>query len=214
MHFDHVTVIGLAGGAFYLASHFMRGMVPLRILSLFSNVALIVYSVLHLEFDLARLVVAPEFLLNTILLPMNARRLVEILRLTKQIEQVTGKSPVSEWLLPHMHLHEHAAGHVLFRRGDKADEIYYVASGTLRLEEVGATIGPGELVGEIGLFAPDKVRTMTIVCDTDCELYQMTDEQIYRLYYQNPKLGFYFMKLIVERLMRDIERHKATAQAG
>ena len=47
---------------------------------------------------------------------------------------------------------------------------------------------------------------MTVVCDTDCELYQMTDAQIYRLYYQNPKLGFFFMRLIVERLLRDVKR--------
>jgi CRP/FNR family transcriptional regulator, cyclic AMP receptor protein len=214
MHFDLITAIGLLGGAFYLASHFMRGMVPLRTLSLCSNVALITYALFEKHFDWHELVVLPEFLLNTILLPMNAKRLIEILRLTKQIEAVTEKSPVSEWLLPHMHLHKHHAGHVLFHEGDKADEIYYVASGTLKLEGVGATIGAGELIGEIALFSPEKKRTLTVICETDCELYQMTDEQIYRLYYQNPKLGFYFMKLIVERLLRDVQRHKAAAQAG
>ncbi len=214
MHFDLITVIGLLGAAFYLASHFMRGMVPLRVLSLCSNVALIVYSVFHLEFDIGKLAVLPEFLLNAILLPVNARRLLEILRLTKEIEKVTEKSPVSDWLLPHMHMHKHKAGHVLFREGDKADEIYYVASGTLRLEGVGTTIGPDNLVGEIALFSPDKKRTLTVVCETDCDLYMMTDEQIYQLYYQNPKLGFYFMKLIVERLLRDVQRHKAAAQAA
>ena len=214
MHFDLITAIGLLGGAFYLASHFMRGMVPLRTLSLCSNVALITYALFEKHFDWQELVVLPEFLLNTILLPMNAKRLVEILRLTKQIEQVTEKSPVSEWLLPHMHLHKHHAGHVLFRQGDEADEIFYVASGTLKLEGIGATIGAGELIGEIALFSAEKKRTLTIVCETDCELYTMTDEQIYRLYYQNPKLGFYFMKLIVERLMRDVQRHKLAAEAA
>ncbi len=212
MHIDLITIIGLAGGAFYLASHFMRGMVPLRILSLCSNVALIVYSVFHLKFDFSQLIVQPEFLLNTILLPMNARRLIEILRLTRQIEQATERSPVSEWLLPNMHLHKHKAGHVLFRQGDKADELFYVASGTLRLEGVGVTIGAGNLIGEIGVFSPERLRTMTVICESDCELYQMTDEQIYRMYYQDPRLGFYFMKLIVERLLSDIQRNKAAAQ--
>ncbi|HYN60454.1 MAG TPA: cyclic nucleotide-binding domain-containing protein [Rubrivivax sp.] len=214
MHFDFITFIGLIGGAFYLASHYMRAMVPLRILSLVSNILLIIFSVFHLEFDWAKLIVSPEFLLNSILLPMNAKRLVEIMRLTREIEKVTEKSPVSEWLLPHMHMHKHHAGHVLFREGDKADEIYYVASGTLRLEGIGATIGPDNLVGEIALFSPSKKRTLTVVCETDCELYMMTAEQIYQLYYQNPKLGFYFMKLIVERLLRDVERHKAAALAA
>ncbi len=212
MHFDFITVIGLLGGAFYLASHFMRGMVPLRVLSLCSNVALITYAVGHMKFNWAALAVSPEFLLNVILLPMNAKRLLEILRLTKQIEAVTERSPVSEWLIPHMHMHKYHAGHVLFREGDEADEIYYVASGKLRLEGIGATIGPDNLIGEIALFSPEKKRSLTVVCETDCELYTMTDEQIYRLYYQNPKLGFYFMKLIVERLLSDVQRHKAAAQ--
>ena len=40
----------------------------------------------------------------------------------------------------------------------------------------------------------------------------MTDEQIYQLYYQNPKLGFYYA--VVARLLADVQRHKAAAQAG
>jgi CRP-like cAMP-binding protein len=140
--------------------------------------------------------------------------LVEILRLTRQIEAVVDKSPLSEWLVPHMHLHHFPAGHVLFREGDPADEICYVASGTLSLPGAGTTIGPDNLVGEIGLFSAQKQRTLTVVCETDCELYTMTDEQIYRLYYQNPKLGFYFIRLIVGRLLADVARHKAAAAAG
>jgi len=98
------------------------------------------------------------------------------------------------------------AGEVLFRKGDLADEIVYIASGQLRLQEHGELLGPGDLIGEIGLFSPDKRRTQSIVCETDGELYRMTGEMIYRLYYQNPKLGFYFMRLVVKRLLRDIQR--------
>lgn len=47
---------------------------------------------------------------------------------------------------------------------------------------------------------------MTVICDTDYELYKMTDQMIYRLYYQNPKLGFFFIRLIVERLLADVRR--------
>ena len=34
----------------------------------------------------------------------------------------------------------------------------------------------------------------------------MTDEMIYRLYYQNPILGFYLMRLVVQRLLGDVQR--------
>jgi CRP/FNR family transcriptional regulator, cyclic AMP receptor protein len=206
MHFDIITAIGMLGGLFYLASHYMKNMVPLRVLALASSGLLMIFSVLHTHFDITQLILLPEFFLNVILLPINAKRLIEILRLTKQIEQATVESPVTEWLLPHMHLRKHKAGDVLFRKGDPADEILYVSSGKLKLQEIDHVIGPGELIGEIGLFSPEKARTMTVVCDTNCELYQMTDQQIYRLYYQNPKLGFFFMRLIVERLLRDIKR--------
>lgn len=208
MHFDITTAIGMIGGVFYLASHYMRNMVPLRVLALASSVLLLTFSVLHTEFDVEKFILLPEFILNAILLPINAKRLAEIIRLTKQIERATVESPVTEWLLPHMHLFKHKAGEVLFRKGDVADKIVYVASGTLKLQGIDHCIGPGELIGEIGLFSAEKVRTMTVVCDTDCELYQMTDQQIYRLYYQNPKLGFFFMRLIVERLLRDVKRRE------
>jgi hypothetical protein len=206
MHFDITTAIGMLGGVFYLASHYMKAMVPLRALALVSSVLFVIFSLLHTNFDLTKLIVLPEFIVNAILLPINLKRLGEINRLTKQIEQATVESPVTEWMLPHMHLRKHKAGEVLFRKGDVADELVYVASGKLKLEDIDHVIGPGELIGEIGLFSAEKVRTLTVVCETDCELYQMTDQQIYRLYYQNPKLGFFFMRLIVERLLRDIKR--------
>lgn len=206
MHFDITTAIGMLGGAFYLASHYMKNMVSLRVLALASNGLLIIFSILHTHSHIAELILLPEFFLNAILLPINAKRLREILRLTKQIEQATVESPVTEWLLPLMHLHKHKAGEVLFYKGDMADEILYVASGKLRLQEIDHVIGPGELIGEIGLFSPERIRTMTVICETDCELYQMTGEEIYQLYYQNPKLGFFFMRLIVERLLRDVKR--------
>jgi hypothetical protein len=206
MQFDIATAIGFLGGAFYLASHYQKDMVSLRVLALASNVLFLTFGLLHAHFDIMELIGMPENILNAILLPVNAKRLSEILRLTKQIEQATVESPISEWLLPHMHLHKHKAGDVLFRKGDPAHEIVYVAEGRLKLQEVDHYLGAGELIGEIGLFSGAKVRTMTVVCETDCELYKMTDEMMYHLYYQNPKLGFFFMRLIVERLLRDVQR--------
>ena len=206
MRFDIITIIGILAGAFYIASQFQKDMISLRVLALVSNVLYLIYSPLHTDYQITHLIVMPTFLVNLILLPINAKRLLEIIRLTKQIEQATVESPVTEWLLPHMHLRKHKAGSVLFRKGDKADELMYVASGKLKLQGIDHFIGPGELIGEIGLFSSEKIRTLTVECDTDCELYHMTDEQMYRLYYQHPKLGFFFMKLIVERLLRDVKR--------
>ena len=206
MNIDLTTIIGLLGCLFYLASHSQKEMISLRVLAVASNVLFIIFSVLHADFDISQLIHMPEFLLNAVLLPINSKRLLEIIQLTKQIAQATVESPVSEWLLPHMYLRKYRAGQVLFRKGDVAYEIIYVAMGRLKLQEIDHYLGPGELIGEIGLFSAEKVRTMTVICETDCELYEMTDEMIYRLYFKNPKLGFFFMRLIVQRLLADVRR--------
>ncbi len=199
-------ILGAIAAALSLASFLQKSMVPLRGFAMASNVFYIAYCYLGASW--------PDLILQLCLLPLNTKRLLEIRKLTAEMKQATEDSPVSEWLLPNMDRRAFKAGEVLFRKGDAADSMIYVASGEVRMEGLGQTLGPGELIGEIGLFSPEKKRTQTIVCHTDCVLYRMTDEMMYQLYYQNPKLGFYFMRLIVGRLQRDIERERAAQAAG
>lgn len=203
---DPGNVLGLLGVAFCFASFVMKSMLPLRALALGSNVCFIAYGFVESLW--------PSLVLNTVLLPVNAKRLWEIEQLSKEIARATRDSPVSQWLLPHMSQRSFKAGEVLFRKGDAADYLVYIASGQLRLVEAGQVIGPGELVGEIGLFSPEKRRTQTMVCETDGELYWMTDEMIFRLYYQNPKLGFFLMRLVAERLLKDVQRQQVKPVAA
>jgi CRP-like cAMP-binding protein len=184
----------------------MKSMLPLRAFALASNLFFIAYGYLDLLW--------PVLILHACLLPLNVKRLLDILKLTADIKRATEISPVSQWLLPHMNRRLVKAGEVLFRKGDTADSMFYVASGELRMEGVDQRLGSGELIGEIGLFSPDRKRTQTITCHTDGELYSMTDEMVYRLYYQNPKLGFYFMRLIIGRLQRDIASERVARAAG
>jgi hypothetical protein len=199
---DAGTVIGLLGVGFAFASFVMKGMLPLRTLAIAGNLCFVAYG--YMESLL------PSLVLNLALLPVNVLRVVEIRRMTAAIARATEQSPVSQWLLPHMQRRAFKAGDVLFRKGDAAKEVYYVSSGQVRIEEDDRLLGAGELIGEIGLFAPDRRRTKTIVCHTDGDLYRMSDEMIYQLYYQNPALGFYFMRLVMQRLFRDLSREAGT----
>lgn len=199
-------LLGVIAAVLSLVSFMQKSMLPLRRFAIASNVFFIVYGFL--------MSIWPAFFLHIILLPLNTKRLLEIRRLTAEIKKATETSPVSKWLLPHMTRRAAKAGAVLFRKGDAADSMIYIASGEVRMDGLSETLGPGELIGEIGLFSPEKKRTQTLSCHTDCELYSMTDEMMYRLYYQNPSLGFCFMRLIVGRLQRDIERERATQAAG
>ena len=144
-------------------------------------------------------------MLYAVMIPINAKKVWQMKKLVRAIENAKSETPVSEWLLPHMTRREVKAGTTLWHRGDKATEMLYVEKGQLKLQEYDELIGPGSLVGEIGLFAPDNRRTRTIVCATDCTLYGLSAEAMALLYYENPKLGYHVMRLIVARLMRDVD---------
>jgi CRP/FNR family cyclic AMP-dependent transcriptional regulator len=148
MTLDLGTVLGAIGTVLLLASFLVKSMLRLRALALASNVFFIAWG--YVEW------VWPTLMLNSIILPLNAWRIWEIRKLTKEITRATEVSPVSQWLLPHMHRRSFKAGDILFRKGDEADELIYVASGELRMTEIGERVGPGELIGEIGLFSPEK----------------------------------------------------------
>ena len=197
------TALGVLGTGLTLASFAAKGMIPLRTLSLVGNVCLLIYGLVVYGFIWSQL---PSIAISCVLIPINAIRLWEIRKVSSDIEQATQDTPLSEWLLPHMRKRSFKAGDVLFHKGDAADRLIYVSQGVVKMVEIAESLEAGVLIGEIGLASPDRKRTQTVVCETDGELYEMTDEMIYRLYYQNPKLGFYLMRLITSRLLRDVRR--------
>ena len=190
-------IFGFIGAALTVASYLMKSMLPLRMVALSANVFLVVYAVQGGSWPTVALYVA--------MIPINLKKVVEIKKLVRAIENAKADTPISEWLLPHMTRRPAKAGTTLWHKGDKATEMLYVASGQLNLLDYDESIGPGSLVGEIGLFAPDNRRTRTIVCATDCTLYSLSAEAMAKLYYQNPQLGYHVMRLIVARLMHDID---------
>ena len=67
--------------------------------------------------------------------------------------------------------------HVIFRKGDAADAIYFLSAGRVRFEEIGVEVGKGTLFGEIGIFTIDQIRTATAVCLEPCSILLITAEQ-------------------------------------
>lgn len=201
--FEVALIFGAIGALLTVTSNLMKRMVPLRILAVAANSFFIVHASLQHDWVNATLQVA--------LLSINAYRLWDLGRLLKALELANVDTPLTEWLLPHMKKKSFAAGTVLFRKGDVAHELIYIRSGSVRIPEIDQTLGPGDLVGEIGLFSEDRKRTATVVCETACVCYTMTDEAIYLLYYQNPKLGFFLIRLIVQRLLRDFKETPVVA---
>ena len=125
----------------------------------------------------------------------------------RQVKQAEGGRLDLDWLLGHM-VHERLAkGTVLFQLGEPGREIFYLQRGTILLKEIGAEIGSGTMLGEIGIFSPSHKRTCSAVCVTDVDVFKLTSDQVKRLYVLNPQFALYIVHLIATRLMADRTRN-------
>ena len=93
----------------------------------------------------------------------------------------------------------------MFRKGDVSSEAYQLLSGEIELEEIGVRIGPGTFFGEMGLFTTDNRRTVSARCITPVEVLFITYEEFRQLYFQQPTFGFYVLRLIVQRMEKNLE---------
>jgi DNA-binding NarL/FixJ family response regulator len=97
-------------------------------------------------------------------------------------------------------------GEVLFRKGDPSGELFYLVRGTVLLSDIGIVLNAGAVLGEIGLFTPERRRTATAVCKTDCEMRIVGAADAVRLYYQDPEFAIYLIQLLASRLQADSSR--------
>jgi hypothetical protein len=190
--------LGLIGAVLYLATYAVKTMVPLRVLGVASNIFLVGYAFLHASY--------PTFLLYFTLIPLNALRLYQMLDLIKKVEGAASGDLNMDWLKPYMHKRTTKSGEILFRKGDVADEMFYTVSGRYRLVESGIEIPTDRVVGELGLLSPGNQRTQSLECVEGGEIMSISYEKVKELYYQNPRFGFFFLRLTSERLMQNIAR--------
>lgn len=189
-------IFGYIASGLVLATFSMRTMIPLRLLGIASNIAFIAYGVL------AGLL--PVMILHVILLPLNVYRYSEMRRLIREIREAEDGSHGLAALLPFMSSVSLPSGASLFKKGDTADAMYILTSGSLRLPEYDIEVGPGEMVGEIGLFSRAGLRTATAISVEDCRLQRITRERVRELVFQNPRIGFHLIDLVTSRLTDDL----------
>ena len=190
--------LGYLGALLTLATFSMTTMLRLRMVGIAANLAFISYGVLtH---------VYPVMLLHIALLPLNLWRLNQLLQLTRLIESASTTSRSLDWLKPFSRRKATKAGDVLFRLGELAVELLIVLSGQFRAIEADVVLGPGDVIGELGLVTRGKKRTQTVVCEQDGLLLLLTYDEVRQMYFQNPKFGFFLLELVAERLIRDADR--------
>jgi CRP/FNR family transcriptional regulator, cyclic AMP receptor protein len=193
------TVSGLTAGALIVVSSFVRTMIPLRWLAVASNLGFVVFGALHPSL--------PMLLLHVTLLPINIFRAREMVRLTMRVRAATKSSDLSGiWLRPYMKTRALKKGAVLFRKGDLADQLYFLAEGRMEFVEIGSIMEPGRIFGEIAFFAPDRRRTLTARCAERCKVLTIDQHTLEQLYFQNPAFGFRLVGLVAGRLLADVQR--------
>lgn len=92
--------------------------------------------------------------------------------------------------LANSHRRRYPARADVFRPGDPAGTLYYVVNGSVSIitEEQGERelvlgyFGPGEFVGEMGLFVESSRREVILRTRTQCELAEISYERIHQLF--------------------------------
>ena len=193
-----IEATGYLASALVFATFCMKTMIPLRFAAIGSNVAFIVFAFAgHIY---------PVLVLHTVLLPMNVWRTHEMMRLVRRVEAAAKGDLSVDWLKPFMKSMHHAAGELLFSRGDDADRLFMLLAGDILLEEISVTLRPGDLFGEIALFSTDHRRTQSARCVTDVELLWIGEGELAQLCYQNPAVSFHLLRLITNRLTANAAR--------
>jgi CRP/FNR family transcriptional regulator, cyclic AMP receptor protein len=204
--------IGWVDGVGYVASllvfctFYMKTMIPLRSVAIASNVAFMTYGFTGRLY--------PVLVLHSVLLPLNCLRLRQMLILIRKVREASRGNLSTEWLIPLMTHHRFESGHVLFRKGEPATSMYMVLEGSVRIVELDVALGPGALVGEMGVFAPDNRRTATAVCESGVEIGAITNQKVLQLYHQNPKFGFYLFRLVLQRMLENERLRRAESGAA
>lgn len=209
---DLANFLGLVGGLCYVASLYLRTMVPLRIVAIVSNCFFMGYGVLAKQL--------PTIVLYAVLLPINFVRLIQMQQLIKRARIASQGDLSMEWIKPFMKKSNYKKGAILFKKGDVAHEMFYTVSGRYLVKELGVELPPGKLMGELGFLAPDNKRTGTVECLEGGEVLRLDYDTLRELYFQNPEFGFYFLRLTSERMLqniaqleRELEEHKVRISA-
>jgi Cyclic nucleotide-binding domain len=198
-------VLGFIAGALYIASHYMKTMVPLRLTEIAANVLFVIYGALYPSY--------PTLALYAILIALNSLRLYEMLELIKKVREASQGDLSIEWLKPFMHKHVFQKGQVLFHKDEPADEMYYLVSGRCHIKDIDVELQPGTLVGELGYLTPERKRTQTIECLDEVHVMAITYDKLTELYFQNPSFGIYFLKLTSQRLLQNVARMEQALEA-
>jgi SulP family sulfate permease len=126
------------------------------------------------------------------------------LDLGEQLREAWPAEVEARRLIPYLERLEIPAATHLIRQSEQSESLFFVESGrvTARLEFEGGrtlrlrTMGPGTVVGEVGLFLRGK-RAASVVTDQPCTVYRLSIEALERMNRENPELALAFHRYLI-----------------
>ncbi|MDE5440735.1 cyclic nucleotide-binding domain-containing protein [Bradyrhizobium sp. CSA207] len=192
------NLFAAVGAGFFVATLLMRTMVPLRVANMIGCALFAIFGALSANVS--------TFLLYLLLLPINALRLRQMLKLVKKARHAAEGDMSIEWLKPFMTERRYRRGDTLFKMRDPANEMFLTVTGKFLVKEINIEILPGTLMGELGFLTPDNRRTGTVECIEDGQVLTITYDRLLEIYFQDPQFGYYFLVLTSQRLLQNIQR--------
>ena len=95
------------------------------------------------------------------------------------------------------------AGTAIFIEGDRADCFYVLKHGSAEVQSGGravATVGAGEILGEMALISDDGVRGGTAVALVDCEVIAVDRARFEFLVTEHPMFALTVLRTLARRL--------------
>ncbi|MEO1194053.1 MAG: cyclic nucleotide-binding domain-containing protein [Pseudomonadota bacterium] len=189
------VIAGYIASVLVFATFSMKTLVPLRLVAIASNLFFIFYGALE--------GLVPILVLHLALLPLNCLRLWELKASEAELQTSLTADFSPEAIIPLMEERRFPAGSVLFKAGDPSEEVYVLGEGVVELPELSVWLGPGDLFGEIGLFAKDGRRTASAHVVKDSIIYALPRAALTKAMAEQPKLGILLLRLITDRLLEN-----------
>ena len=116
------------------------------------------------------------------------------------------EEPLLRALWPSFRERRLRAGDVLFRTGDRGEELFVIREGgivvskpvTDRIEQVLARLEPGEAFGEMSVFGDERHRSATCQAEVDTLLYSLDRESLGRFIAGNPMTAARFFQQMAQ----------------
>ncbi len=116
------------------------------------------------------------------------------------------------WPIEYMKKETFKKGDWLFKKGDDADRMFYIAAGSVNLIEIKKIIHKCEVIGEMGIFSPNKQRTASALCEEDLVTYTMGKDEVIKFFGKDPTSAIDLIQLSVKRFMENLQKETAARE--